>query len=910
MSKPLSEVLPVARRGVLSYLPLLLVALLCAPALAQNAAIEQLMRLSPAERQQLMRQYGVSEQDILNELGRGSGAAGARTRQGSAPQGPAGAGASQGSSDDSGGSQGQADRFGDGLLLDERMFEPFVPPARTADPNDLSLEGRVDYGLRFGLATFDGGRSSLQELFSIPVPDDYVVGPGDFFIVSLYGTESAQYYLQVTRDGWIDMPTLGPVSVAGLSFAEARRTIVARVAEQKIGVNASVTLDQLKSIQLTVSGEVRRPGVYVVPPLVSVVQVLSLAGGPTEIGSLREVVLNRGGELVRVDLYDYLLGGETPDILGLQTGDALHVPPVRSAAHVKGAVRRPGVYELRADESLDDLVAMAGGMSADAAPQGAVLRRYLPGGRQEIIDVELGGSRPRLALADGMILRVPRGSDFTADTIEVLGEVPGPGKREWRPGMMLSDLFADLRRDVLIARADLDFGYVVRTDPSTRHVRFHHFSLRGLTFDGEDMRLEPEDVILVLPIPGIVADEKEAMADSLAVDGEAGEELRERATAEQDGMFGTVAYRSGALQASKDRGDLLEPYMALLRAQTRDGSRVPQFTIEGEVQAPGTYPVTVDGNMSMALRAAGGLRESADADRVLVLRKPSAVHELEVFELRMPGLLAGTGAQQLEPGDVITVGRDPSLANRLQVQIDGEVASPGAYVLPAGATISDLLAIAGGVTERADLRSAVFSRSRLRAMEAQLRERYLAEIRKSLIDAQVAGDDRAAAAPNVLQLLGQLESTLEEEADGRLQVDLPRLASGDRSAEVALSSGDRLTIPAETNAVSVAGQVRVPGSFTFIPGLTASAYLELAGGLTTYSDEDSIFIVRADGSVNKLGRRSMLSFSRTDEVLYPGDRIVVPIDMTYVNRYDLARDVIAFIYQTGIGLAAVVAAFR
>lgn len=937
-------------RAFRSMVPMIVVTLALVAAVtpatvvAQSAAaVQQLMQLSPAEREQLMRQYGVSEQDVLRLLGEQGSGVGRRPPQ----RGPGGSSGQAGS----GGIGGEDALDGGSFPGFDSMFQssgfPLFPPAplRMADPDDMRLDGAVDYGLRFGLATFDRGQPSLQELFSIPVPDDYVVGPGDYFIVSLYGTESAQYYLQVTRDGWIDLPTLGPVSVAGLTFAEARQVVLSRISEQKIGVNASVTLDQLKSIQLTISGEVRSPGVYVVPPLVSVVQLLSLAGGPTDIGSLRNIVLNRAGEQIRVDLYDHLLAGEAPGILGLRTGDTLHVPTVRAAAHVKGAVRRPGVYELRSGESVAELMEMAGGMTADAAPGGAVLRRFVAGGRQEIVDIDLTESGPRIGLEDGMILRVPQASGFTTDTVEVVGEVPAPGLREWRPGLMLSDLFDDLRRDVLISRADLDFGYVVRTDPLTRRISFHEFSLRALAYDGEDLRLESEDVVLVLPVPGIVAAEKQALLEaelrSDEADGDAAES-GERASAGQPrravaspragvasaaggrmpaagrpgqpgmnqyGMFAPPGEATPEPPEPQDRLELLDPYLALLRAQTRDGSRVPQFTIAGEVQAPGTYPVTDAGTMRSALRAAGGLRESADPERAVVLRKPSALTELEVFEIPMSSLLASGGAPQLEPGDVITIGRDPSLANRLAVEVSGEVASPGRYVLPAGSTISDLIEIAGGVTPRADLRSAIFSRARLRAMESQLRERYLADIRRSLIDAQVAGDDRASA-PAVLELLGQLESTLEEDADGRLQVDLPRLASGDMSAEVSLSDGDRLTIPSQTNAVSVAGQVRVPGSFAHVPGMTAKSYLELAGGLTTYSDEDSILIVRADGSVINLGKRSMLAFSRSDDVLYPGDRIVVPIDMTYINPYDLARDVIQFVYQTGIGLAAVVAAFQ
>ena len=191
-----------------------------------------------------------------------------------------------------------------------------------------------------------------------------------------------------------------------------------------------------------------------------------------------------------------------------------------------------------------------------------------------------------------------------------------------------------------------------------------------------------------------------------------------------------------------------------------------------------------------------------------------------------------------------------------------------------------------------------------------MRDRYLTDIRKSIIDGEVAGDSRTAD-PAVLGMLDELARALEKQADGRLQIDLPRLASGDYSADLPLSTGDRLTIPSKTSAVSVAGQVRVAGSFAYVPGMGAESYLEMAGGISSYADKKSIFIVRADGAVELLEpRRSWFRFDRSGTQLLPGDRIVVPIDTEYVNAYDLAKDVVQFIYQTGIGLAAVVAAFN
>lgn len=944
-------------RDVMRLLVLCLVFLASMQAIAQSALSQQFLSLPPAERERMMRDFGLSPDEVLGAIRDGAASGGPQRSPADAPMATPGAPSSEGRAPVS-------QRLGAGYV---DPLGRFVPYENIREPavEDLSLDGAVPYELRQGLELFVYGLPSYQELYSIPIPADYRIGPGDTLVVSLYGKESTQFRLVVTRDGVIDVPMLGPIRVDGLEYEEARELIGSRIAQEMIGVSASVTIDQLKSIQVAVSGEVQRPGVYVVPALVSAVQLLALAGGPTELGSLREVRVSGPGGTRLIDLYDFAIRGDGTGVVVLKGGDAIHVPPVASAVQVKGAVRRPGIYEARAGETVEDLIDMAGGLVPDAAPGRAAFRRYDAEGLPIIEDLALNlpasGAR---SLEDGMILAVPRASALATNRVELRGAVPAAGSRQWRPGMMVSDLIGDLRRDVRLEDADLDHAYVVRTDARTRGLTFLSFAPRDVAAGDADVELLPEDVVLVLSLPGLVSAGEQAEIDRLlgstdASSDESGSDSGvappsnpivamsgrpESGAAGLAGLLGgTMAggQRSGMAtslpgapevlqgprvdprevlaanarpsvrrdEALRSREELLAPFMERLRARTRDGSRVRQFTVLGEVHSPGIFPLTIDGDLADALAAAGGLLESADSERAVLLRKADVTAPLEVLEVPMSEILS-EGGVALEPGDVITIGRDPSLANRLELEIDGEVASPGKYVLPAGSTLSDLLEIAGGATPRADLRSAVFSRARLRQMEREVRDRYLTDIRKSIIDGEVAGDSRTAD-PAVLGMLEDLATALEQQADGRLQIDLPRLAAGDRSADVRLSTGDRLTIPSKTSAVSVAGQVRVAGSFAYVRGMDAESYLEMAGGISNYADDDAIFIVRADGAVELLEqRRSFLRFNRSGTELLPGDRIVVPIDTEYVNTYDLTKDIVQFVYQTGIGLAAVVAAFQ
>jgi hypothetical protein len=169
---------------------------------AQSALSDQFMNMNPAEREQLMRQFGLSPDDVLGAIRQGAGRAGAAAGGGQSSDG----GQQDPGQDPSLGSQ-QPD-FG-GMQGFPWLRQQERGPVY--DPNDMRLSGSIDYADRYGLEVFSGGNARVQELYSIPVPGDYIVGPGDSFLVSLYGAESMQHYLPVTRDGWIDFPALGPI---------------------------------------------------------------------------------------------------------------------------------------------------------------------------------------------------------------------------------------------------------------------------------------------------------------------------------------------------------------------------------------------------------------------------------------------------------------------------------------------------------------------------------------------------------------------------------------------------------------------------------------------------------------------------------------------------------------------------
>ena len=204
----------------------------------------------------------------------------------------------------------------------------------------------------FGYDLFAGVPSTFAPATDIPVPSQYVVGPGDRFEVQLIGTTKGRYSLVVNRNGSVMFPELGPIAVSGLGFEEAKNRIESRVNDQMIGTRVVISMGELRSIRVLVLGEAARPGSYTVSGLATVTNALFASGGIKKIGSLRNIQVKRKGALVqRLDLYDLLINGDTADDVRLLPGDVIFIPPVGTTVAVTGEIRRPAIYELKGESS-------------------------------------------------------------------------------------------------------------------------------------------------------------------------------------------------------------------------------------------------------------------------------------------------------------------------------------------------------------------------------------------------------------------------------------------------------------------------------------------------------------------------------------------------------------------------------
>jgi protein involved in polysaccharide export with SLBB domain len=228
----------------------------------------------------------------------------------------------------------------------------------------------------FGYDLFEGAPSTFAPATDVPVPAEYVVGPGDTLEVQFFGNAKGRHRLTVGRDGRITLPELGPIAVAGRRFEEVRNELESRVRDRMIGTQASLGLGELRSIRVLVLGDADTPGSYTVSGLSTITNALFVSGGVKKIGSLRNIELKRAGRTVTtLDLYDLLLKGDTRADVRLLPGDVIFVPPVGATVGLQGEVRRPAIYELKGETTAAELLQLAGGLTPEADAAAATLDR-------------------------------------------------------------------------------------------------------------------------------------------------------------------------------------------------------------------------------------------------------------------------------------------------------------------------------------------------------------------------------------------------------------------------------------------------------------------------------------------------------------------------------------------------------
>lgn len=359
---------------------------------------------------------------------------------------------------------------------------------------------------QFGYDLFNKTVATFIPPSIMPVGPDYIIGPGDQFTLTLWGTTEGIYTLQVTKEGQVTLPKVGVVSVAGVRFSELEKTLKRHLSKYYSNFNLSVAMGGLKTVTIYVVGEVATPGSYSLSSLTTVYGALFAAGGPTKLGTLRSIQVLRSGKVVKtIDLYDFLLKGDRSQDIRLQNEDTVFVPLIGPVAGVAGMVYRPAIYELKGGETIGDVIKTAGGILPIALGGRLQLTRYADNQRKVVLDIRLSDPQPGAPKAAEAFNEKIRNMDAISirplydkvwETVNLSGAVQHPGDFQWRPDLRMKEIVA---QGGLLPTSDMRRAEIVRLkdDYSDREIIAVDLALLMNGDEGQNVLLRPQDQVRV-----------------------------------------------------------------------------------------------------------------------------------------------------------------------------------------------------------------------------------------------------------------------------------------------------------------------------------------------------------------------------------------------------------------------------
>lgn len=493
----------------------------------------------------------------------------------------------------------------------------------------------------FGRNIFNNRLLSFEPNMNIATPSNYKLGPGDAVFVDVWGASQERFECTVTPDGTILIDNYGPVTVDGLTVAQANQRLKSTLGSRYGGSNVRLTVGQTRTITIDVMGEVMVPGSYTLSAFATVFNALYMAGGTNEIGTLRNIRIYRNGKLISTcDIYDYILNGNMKGNVRLTSGDVIIVEPYECLVQVTGKVKRPMFYEMKQSESVGTLLKYAGGFTGDAYQSQVRLMRKA-GGSLSVYSVD-DFDRNAFQLMDGDSVSVDSVLQRYSNMVEAKGAL-------MRPGLFQMDGNITTVRQLIEAAGGLsEDAFTAR---GLLHRRKEDRSLEALSFDVKglmdhtvaDISLRNEDVLYI-------ASQKSIQEERvLTIHGEVN-------------YPGTYEYA--------------------------DNTTIEDFILQAGGLKDAASTVKVD--ISRRIRDHQSIQSKAQ------------VAQSFTFALKDGFVIDGTQGFVLEPFDEVFVRRSPGYVEQQHVSVSGEVAFEGTYVLAnKGMRLTDLIREAGGLTDEA-----------------------------------------------------------------------------------------------------------------------------------------------------------------------------------------------------------------
>jgi len=782
-------------------------------------------------------------------------------------------------------------------------------------PTDFQLLVRGSLGTLlpvYGDSLFRQVPSTFAPLREVNVTSDYVLGPGDQLVIRIWGQVNFNAQLTVDRSGAVYLPQVGEIHVAGLPYAQVRQHIHDALAHIYKSFDLNVEMGQLRSIQVFVVGQARRPGTYTLASLSTLVTALFATGGPSVQGSLRDIQLRRGGQTVaHFDLYDLLILGDMSKDAPLLPGDVIYIPPVGAQVAIAGDVHTPAIYELKGTSTVEQALRFAGGLSSTASLSRALLERVDTEKRRTVVDISLqvpaGLATP---LQQGDLLRVLPISPQFQNTVTLRGNVAETGRFSWHPGMKLSDIIPDsqalITRDYWERRNQLGVPGPEFKPEYTNNPDYYPRDINGYQTGAAQY-----DINGVPIFNGQQSNGTQGQSTN-------GSKVNGQNPSQTSQNTNQPAQQSDDPNCIPTSTPQQNPY-----------GQNPGSNTQG-INSQNGQPCTTTGSRSLAdetQTSSGNLPRPA---LTIALPVPEIDWSYAVIERMNPQTLAtslvpfnpgqlvldhdATQNLALESGDVITIFSQADIkvpqAQRTKfVRLEGEFKQAGIYTVLPGETLPQLVARAGGFTPDAYLFGSDFTRESTRILQQLRLNDYLQnlelEIDRSTIaaSASIGSVDPAATAAS-RSLVARFRSI---RATGRVVLDIPQNASGlDNLPNIQLEDGDRFVVPSRPSTVNVVGAVYDQNSFLFRNTQPVGSYLRLAGGPTKSADGKDSFIIRADGSVvSRQSKKGVFGNTFASMHLNAGDTVVIPEKVPHPSGLRNFINYTQIFSQLALGAAAI-----
>jgi polysaccharide biosynthesis/export protein len=613
----------------------------------------------------------------------------------------------------------------------QRQRQTLLQPTPTPTPEpDTEFQDFVANSLGTSLLIFGSNLFNFPSTFApedrVQVTPDYIVGVGDELVIRAWGQVNVDYRQVVERSGAIYIPKVGVVNVAGVRYEDLHGYLESEIGRIFKNFQLSVTLGSLRSIQVFVVGQARRPGTYTISSLSTLIDALFASGGPSKRGSLRRIQVKRDGKIVTTfDLYDLIVDGDKTKDVRLMPGDVIYIPPVGPLVALAGSVNTPSVFELRDRSSLADVIKYAGGLTSTAAGGSALVERIDERHLRVAEEFPLNQEGLARELHDGDVVRFLRISSKFENAVTLRGNVKVPNRYPWRPGMRVHDLIPNrdflvtdeywkrqnqlavnaragdfrlsgtgLKNDVKRLSSEINWEYAVIQRMNTRDLTPHllPFNL-GKAIEGDpqqNLELQPNDVINIFSQTDIqvpIAERTKFVhlegefKNSGVYDIQPGETLRH--LVERVGGFTPQAYLFGSdftrESTRVDQQQRMDQYTSNLELSVQRNAAASAYLADPTSVAAGRLQNERDRNMVQSMK---GIQATG---RIILELKPNASSGDA-----LPDLV-------LEDGDTMLVPFRPATVN-----VIGSVYNSNAFIYRPGKTVGDYLRLAGGATRNGD----------------------------------------------------------------------------------------------------------------------------------------------------------------------------------------------------------------